>query len=99
MDNTIETQSGGTGLIGLDQGFDNQSSGKVETVGFLQIIVPTVSNEGAMTAESGATLDVSGDFDSGVFTNSGTMTANSSGATLDLGGDGATECSPMTETD
>ena len=91
VDNTIETQSGSTGLIRLDESFDNQASGKVESFSFLQIIVPTVSNEGAMTAESGATLDVSGDFDSGVFTNSGTMTANSSGATLDLGADGATE--------
>ena len=91
VDNTIETQSGSTGLISLDDSFDNQAGGKVESFSFLRIIVPTVSNEGAMTAESGATLDVSGDFDSGVFTNSGTMTADSSGATLGLGADGATE--------
>ena len=41
-----------------------------------------------MTAEAGATLDLSG---SSTFTNSGTIIADASGGTLDLGGDGATE--------
>ena len=91
VDNTIETVAGSTGLIRLDDSFDNQASGKVESFSSLQIIVPTVTNEGAMTAESGSTLDVSGDFSGGSFTNSGVMTANSSGATLDLGADGASE--------
>ena len=88
VDNTIKTVSGSTGLISLDDSFDNQSSGTVESASFLQIIAPTLTNEGAMTAEAGATLDLSG---SSTFTNSGTMIADASGGTLDLGGDGATE--------
>ena len=88
VDNTIKTQSGSTGLISLDDSFDNQSSGSVESFSFLQIIVPNLTNEGAMIAEAGATLDLSGD--GGTFSNSGTMLADA-GATLDLGGDGVTE--------
>ena len=90
VDNTIKTVSGSSGLIDLGLGFDNQASGKVESFSFLQIIAPSVTNEGAMIAEAGASLDVSDGGGGVTFTNSGTMTADS-GATLDLGGDGASE--------
>jgi hypothetical protein len=91
VDNTIKTLSGSTGLIDLGLGFDNQSSGKVESFSLLRIIAPTLTNEGTMTAEAGSALDLSDGGGGGVtFTNSGTITADS-GSTLDLGGDGVTE--------
>ncbi len=91
VDNTIETQSGSTGLINLGLGFDNQASGKVESFSFLQIIAPSLTNEGEMIAEASSTLDLSdGGAGGATFTNSGTMLADAN-ATLDLGGDGVTE--------
>ncbi len=86
VNNTIT----GAGLIDIGS-FDNQASGSVvaSQSGYsLQIIATTLTNEGAMTADAGATLDLSG---STTFTNSGTMTADATGGTLDLGSDGATE--------
>ncbi len=91
VDNTIQTQSGSTGLINLGLGFDNQAGGKVVSASFLQIIAPTLTNEGAMTADAGATLNLNADGGaSGSFANSGTMTADA-GGTLGLGSDGVTE--------
>lgn len=52
VNNTIT----GNGLIELGS-FDNQSGGKVEAQSSLQISASTFTNEGAITAEAGATLD------------------------------------------
>jgi hypothetical protein len=52
VNNTIT----GSGLIELGS-FDNQSGGKIEDQGSLQISAGTFTNEGAITAEAGATLD------------------------------------------
>ena len=53
VNNLIYVESGGSGLIELGFGFDNQSGGIVETGGFLQINVASgFSNEGAMKADT-----------------------------------------------
>ena len=57
VDNTIVATSLVTSLIDLGLGFDNQSGGKVDAQGDLQISVTSAfTNEGVMTAEAGGEL-------------------------------------------
>ena len=79
VDNTIFVESGSTGLIDLDLGFDNQSGGNVETGGFLQIsVTSSFTNEGAMTAELGGTLYL-GNGTAGSLANTGYIYVDSGG--------------------
>jgi hypothetical protein len=91
VDNTIA----GGGVIDLGS-FDNQADGKVEASqagGFwLQISAATFTNEGFMTAESGATLNLGGAGATETLTNSGNgLTGGAinidSGADLAISGD------------
>ena len=77
-------ESGGSGLIELGLGFDNQSGGNVETAGFLQINVASgFSNEGAMKAESGGTLYLGGGA-AETLANTGDTSTSSSGGYLTI---------------
>jgi hypothetical protein len=82
VDNTIT----GGGVIQLGS-FDNQADGKVEASqagGYaLKINAGTFSNEGFLTAESGATLDLGGDGASETLTNTGNGTT---GGAVDIDG-------------
>jgi hypothetical protein len=80
VDNTIS----GSGFIDLGA-FDNQADGEVEAQGFLQISAATFTNEGAMTAASGATLDLGQDGGTGSLTNTGSI-AIDGGADLAISG-------------
>ena len=56
VNNTIS----GSGFIDLGA-FDNQADGEVEAQSFLQISAATFTNEGTMTAEASATLNLGHD--------------------------------------
>ena len=86
--NVNNTITGG-GLIDLGS-FDNQASGVVEasqTGGFfLRIFASTFTNEGTLAAQSGSTLDLGQDGDTGSLTNTGPIDLASKG-TLAISGD------------